>query len=345
MNTTIKRSAFALIFLAIGIFFFYHEAEEKPVPYQTNSGYIFGTYYRITYQSNDDLHEAILARLQQFDASLSMFNQESIISRINHNEEVKTDADFEAMFTLAKEVSLLSDGAFDITVAPLVNAWGFGFKNKAQVTPQFIDSLLAHVGFEKVALSNHHVQKADPRIMLDAGAIAKGQGCDVVAALLQANGCTNFLIDIGGEAVCRGNNPKGEKWKVAITKPNDDPTGQKNELQDIIAAHNLCMATSGNYRQFYYENGARRSHTIDPRTGYPVEHNLLSATVIAPSCMQADALATACMVLGTEDAITMINALNTLSPTDSIACYLIFATDSTNSVLISDNMAQYLQSK
>ncbi len=339
MNTNIRRGAFALIIIAIGLFFFFYEAEESTsrAPYQTNAGYIFGTYYRITYQSPNDLHEAILARLQQFDASLSMFNPASIIARINRGENVQTDADFEAMFHLAKEVSTISKGTFDITVAPLVNAWGFGFKNKENITTQIIDSLRSTIGFEKISLVDHHVQKADPRIMLDAGAIAKGQGCDVVATLLQDNGCANFLIDIGGEVVCRGCNPKGDKWTVGIVKPNDDPTGQHNELIELIAAHNLCMATSGNYRQFYYENGTRRSHTIDPRTGYPVNHNLLSATVIAPTCMQADALATACMVLGTEDALNMINAL------DSVACYLIFATDSTHTIRMSDHMSQYLQ--
>ncbi len=336
---TLQRSIFAILIIAFGAFFFFEKTEENPavVPYQTNTGNIFGTYYRITYQSKTDLHNQILARLQQFDASLSMFNQNSILSRINRNEEVTTDADFEAMFRLAKEVSMLSEGAFDITVAPLVNAWGFGFKNKEHITPEVVDSLLQYVGFENISLANHRVHKLHPNIMLDAGAIAKGQGCDVVADLLRTHHSDNFLVDIGGEVVCQGNNPKGEEWKVGIVKPQDDPTGQQNELQEVIASDNLCMATSGNYRQFYYENGARRSHTIDPRTGYPVQHNLLSATVIAPSCMQADALATACMVLGTNAALEMINGL------DSVECYLIYADESNNKVAQSKGMNRYLQ--
>ncbi len=335
-SSFLKRSVFAIFFIALGFLFFFNEAEDQPTPYQSNIGNIFGTYYRITYQSETDLHEAILARLQAFDASLSMFNKNSIISHINRNEEVTTDADFEAMFTLAEEVSALSDGAFDITVAPLVNAWGFGFKHKADVTPAMVDSLLQVVGFANVSLRDHRVYKTRTDVMLDAGAIAKGQGCDVVASLLRENGSQNFLVDIGGEVVCQGNNAKGDKWRVGIVKPTDDPTGQTNELQEVIASSDLCMATSGNYRQFYYENGMRRSHTIDPRTGYPVEHNLLSATVIAPSCMQADALATACMVLGTDDALAMINAL------DSVECYLIYATDTTNTVVQSDGFETYL---
>ncbi len=332
----IKRSAFAVI-IAIGLVFYFYEADESVAPYQSNTGRIFGTYYKITYQSDTDLHEAILARLQAFDASLSMFNDSSILARINRNEDVATDADFEAMFELAERVSSLSDGAFDITVAPLVNAWGFGLRNRETVTPEVIAELMNNVGYTKVSLQEHRVYKSCPNIMLDAGAIAKGQACDVIGVLLQENGCSNFLVDIGGEVVCKGNNPKGEKWKVGIVKPIDDPTGQQNSLQEVLATHDLCMATSGNYRQYYYENGARRSHTIDPRTGYPVEHNLLSATIVAPTCMEADALATACMVLGTEDALAMINAL------DSVECYLIYAVDSTNAVLQSDGFGLYLQ--
>ncbi len=333
----IKRSAFALVFIAVGLLFYFYESDEKIAPYQSNTGKIFGTYYKIIYQSDVDLHDAILARLKAFDASLSMFNDSSIISRVNRNEEVTTDADFEAMFTLAEEVSALSGGAFDITVAPLVNAWGFGFKNKETVTPEGIAELMNNVGYTKVSLRERRVYKSCSDIMLDAGAIAKGQACDVIGALLQNYGCCNFLVDIGGEVVCKGRNPKGEKWKVGIVKPIDDPTGQQNSLQEVLATHDLCMATSGNYRQYYYENGTRRSHTIDPRTGYPVEHNLLSATVIAPTCMEADALATACMVLGTQDALAMINAL------DSVECYLIYAVDSTNAVLQSDGFVRYLQ--
>ncbi len=334
----IKRGAFALFFIALGLLFYFYESDEqKAIPYQTNSGNIFGTYYKITYQSEEDLHEAILSRLQDFDASLSMFNPNSIISRINRNEEVTTDTDFETMFALAEEVSALSDGAFDITVAPLVNAWGFGFRNKEFVTFETIDSLLPYVGFANVSLIDHRVHKYHPNIMLDAGAIAKGQGCDVIASLLKDHKCLNFLVDIGGEVVCYGKNAKGGKWKVGIVKPNDDPTGRQNELQEVIASSDLCMATSGNYRQFYYENGARRSHTIDPRTGYPVEHNLLSATVIAPSCMQADALATACMVLGPEKALEMIEQI------DSVACYLIYATPDGTATLQSRNMEELIE--
>ena len=175
------------------------------------------------------------------------------------------------------------------------------------------------MGYEKVRLENHCLQKDDERITLDASAIAKGYACDVVADLLRENGCENLLVDIGGEVVLQGLNDKGKPWRVGITRPTIDATGVEKELQEVVESSNLCMATSGNYLQYYFVDGKRRSHTIDPRTGYPVEHSLLSATIKASSCMRADALATACMVLGQKEALNMIECI------PDAACYLIVA--------------------
>ena len=172
--------------------------------------------------------------------------------------------------------------------------------------------------------------------MLDASAIAKGQACDVVASLLKDKGCSNLLVDIGGEVVLQGVNDEGKPWRVGITKPIDDITGTQNELQEIISSTSLAMATSGNYRQFYYENGVRRSHTIDPRSGYPVNHTLLSATVIAADCMTADALATACMVLGKDSAMLMIGKA------DDTECYLIYSCNDTTAVCMTEGMQKIL---
>ena len=294
--------------------------------YYHHQGNIFGTYYQIRYEGSEDLHEAIKERLQDFDGSLSMFNPNSVISQINRNESVVADSLFERMYVEAYAISELSGGAFDITVAPLVNAWGFG-KNGALGTESKkflsekskIDSIKAFVGYEKVRLENHHLHKADERITLDACAIAKGYACDIVANLLRDHECDNLLVDIGGEVVLEGVNDKGEAWRVGITRPTIDATGVEKELQEVIESTDMCMATSGNYLQYYYVDGQRRSHTIDPRTGYPVDHSLLSATVKASSCMRADALATACMVLGAEDALAMIER------SQDAACYLIVA--------------------
>ena len=301
--------------------------------YFHHQGNIFGTYYNIRYEGSEDLHDSILLRLQTFDRSLSMFNPQSVISRINRNDSVTTDTLFEAMFHEAMAISQLSHGAFDITVRPLVNAWGFGNKSQEpalRIQSVQIDSIKVFVGYDKVRLDGHQLLKSDPRITLDASAIAKGYACDVVADLLREKGCDNLLVDIGGEVVLQGVNDKGKAWRVGITRPTIDATGAEQELQEVIASHHLCMATSGNYLQYYFVDGQRRSHTIDPRTGYPVHHSLLSATVTASSCMRADALATACMVLGEEEALRMIET------TTDAACYLIVADCDTLRVITSE---------
>ena len=302
--------------------------------YYHHQEHIFGTYYNIRYEGTEDLHHAIQQRLQAFDHSLSMFNPNSVISHINRNDSIQTDSLFEAMYHEAHTISQLSGGAFDITVAPLVNAWGFGIKSQEPRTKSQdinLDSIKAFVGYEHIRLNSHHLEKDDSRITLDASAIAKGYACDVVADLLRKNGCQNLLVDIGGEVVLQGVNDKGNAWRVGITRPTIDATGAEKELQEVIASNSLCMATSGNYLQYYFVNGERRSHTIDPRSGYPVQHSLLSATVVARSCMRADALATACMVLGDKEAITMIEA------TEDAACYLLVADSDTLRVVTSRN--------
>ncbi|MCM1034746.1 MAG: FAD:protein FMN transferase [Paludibacter sp.] len=329
-------SAALLIIVAAVFLWCFPDKEDASEKYYINQGYIFGTYYNIRYEASADLENDILAELARFDRSLSTFNDSSVISRINKNENVLTDAYFDTMYATAQRIAQQTHGAFDITVAPLVNVWGFGFRNKEQVTPSMIDSLLTFVGYKTISLSEHRLQKTDERTMLDASAIAKGQACDVVAALLQGKGLANWLVDIGGEVVCQGLNDKGELWKVGITKPQDDTSGTQNELQEVIASTSLCMATSGNYRQFYYENGIKRSHTIDPRTGYPVNHSLLSATVIASSCMEADALATTCMVLGADSALMLIEQL------PDVACYLICAEGDSLTVRTNQRMKNYL---
>lgn len=296
---------------------------DKPTKqYFHNQGNIFGTYYNIRYESTQDLHDSIKLRLQDIDEAMSMFNPQSIISSINRNEATYTNELFETMYEEAFEISTISKGAFDITVAPLVNAWGFGTNHQApkvKAEDINIDSIMTFVGFDKVSLTHHQIQKKDPRISLDASAIAKGYACDVIAHLLREHDCHNLLVEIGGEVVLQGVNANGSPWRVGISRPTIDADGMTKELQEIIQSSDLCMATSGNYLQYYYVDGQRRSHTIDPRTGYPVEHSLLSATVTAKSCMRADALATACMVLGHENALQMIES------TPDAACYLIIA--------------------
>lgn len=272
--------------------------QQQPVPYQKNMGPVFGTKYHITYQCDSDLHESIKAELMKVDFSLSPYNEKSVITAINQNRQVKVDSMFSYVFKMAMQISEDTEGAFDITVAPLVNAWGFGFKTGVEPSAQMVDSLMQIVGYQKVSLSDDYVQKEDDRIMLDCSAIAKGYGSDVVAQFLRSRGITNFMVEIGGEIVTSGVNPEGVPWKIGVTKPNDDPLASEVKLQTRLHVTDKAMATSGNYRNFYYKHGKKYAHTIDPKTGYPVQHNILSATVLADQCALADAYATSFMVMG-----------------------------------------------
>ena len=272
------------------------------MPYQHNRGQIFGTFYSITYQCDNDLQKEIEAELKKVDQALSMFNKESIISKINRNEKVELNEMFLQVFTLAQKVSQDTDGAFDITVAPLVNAWGFGFKTGDQPSVVSIDSLMSTVGYNKISLKGRQVFKENKNTMLDCSAIAKGYGSDVVAAFLKKRGIENFMVEIGGEVVTQGISEKRVPWRIGVTKPTEDSLSIGDELQTVLNVTNKAMATSGNYRNFYYKGGKKYAHTIDPKTGYPVQHSLLSATVLANNCATADAYATSFMVMGIEKA-------------------------------------------
>ena len=295
--------------------------QQRAMPYQMNSGMVFGTVYNITYECDSDLHQAIKAELQKVDNSLSPFNEHSVITAINQNQDVKPDEMFLTVFNKAMEISRETDGAFDITVAPLVNAWGFGFKNGSQPNRQQVDSLRRLIGYEKVILKNDRIVKQSPDIMLDCSAIAKGYGSDVVARFLQQQGVKNFMVEIGGEVVTSGVNPQRLPWRIGVTKPTDDSLSIKGEIQSVLNVTDLAMATSGNYRNFYYKGGKKYAHTIDPKTGYPVQHSLLSATVLAKDCATADAYATSFMVLGID------GAKKVLERHPELMAYFIYADD------------------
>ena len=291
-----------LLSLIVGSILILH----KQPGFRTDRGFIFGTVYQITYQSDEDLKAEIEERLHMVDNSLSPFNKHSVITAVNNNDSVVLDSMFVEVFRMAEEIANQTGGAFDISVAPLVNAWGFGFKNKIEPTDAAIDSIRRFIGFDKVRLSDDNppvVLKKDDRLMLDCGAIAKGYGVDQVAALLRERGIKNFMVDIGGEVVVSGKNPKMNKWRIGINKPEEDSLSLNNELEAVLMLENQALATSGNYRNFYYKGGKRYAHTIDPRSGKPVQHNILSASVIAPNCALADAYATSFMVMGLDSAL------------------------------------------
>ena len=294
-------------------------SQQHNTPYQHNAGFIFGTTYNITYQSDIDLQKDIEREMNKVNASLSTFEPQSVISKVNQNRNVRLDNMFTEVFTLAEEISRETGGAFDITVAPLVNEWGFGFKTGMPPDKHVIDSLKQLIGYQKVRLAGGRVVKTDPRIMLDCSGIAKGYGSDVVANFLRSKGIDNFMVEIGGEIVTCGISPERVPWRIGVTKPVDDSLQQQQELQTVLNVTDKAMATSGNYRNFYYKGGKKYAHTINPKTGYPVQHNILSATVIADRCAVADAYATSFMVMGLD------KAQKVLEKHPELMAYLIYA--------------------
>lgn len=273
---------------------------DKKKVYIEDQGEIFHTTFHIKYEYDRSLYNEIMEELEKFDHSLNPFKENSIISDVNNNKPVELDSFFVAVFNKSEEISKITEGRFDITCSPLVNAWGFGFKNMEHVTPQVIDSLEKFVGYTKIRMENGKIIKTDPRVQVNTSAIAKGYSCDVIANLLQRHGIQNYMIEIGGEIAMKGKNDKGECWRIGVDKAIDDSTAMHRELQTILAICDKCVATSGNYRNYYVKDGKKFAHTIDPTTGYPAEQDILGATVLANDCMTADAYATAFMASGLE---------------------------------------------
>ena len=290
------------------------QANNEPGSFTQLEGTVFHTVYHIQYEGSADYHDDIKQLFREFDGSLSMFNDTSIISRINRCDTSVVVNDYvRTVLEKSLQVSELTQGAYDITVAPLVNLWGFGFKNADGVSQHTVDSILQFVGYEKIHLTQDgHVLKDDPRIILDASSIAKGYMCDVVADYLRSRDVSNFMVEIGGEITCGGHNSKGKLWSVGINEPIEDSLSTSNVLRDIMHITDCSVATSGNYRNFYYKDGRRYAHIIDPHTGYPAQYDILSSTVVAPNCITADALATSFMVLGSQRSLRILEADTTL---------------------------------
>jgi thiamine biosynthesis lipoprotein len=302
--------------------------KQNKIELQRITGMIQGSTYSIVYENKPKIEPEELKRIVEkifhdFDMSLSVYNDSSIISRINRNENVTVDTFFTESFNRSQEISKMSDGAFDITVGPLVRAWGFGPDGHKNFDKSKLDSLLKLVGFEKVTIKNNHLIKSDPGICLDMNAIAQGYSSDVLCRYFEGLGLKNFLIEVGGEIMARGDKG-GDYWKIGIDKPIDNNMTPGRNLQAIIKIKNRGMSTSGNYRKFYIENGIKYSHEIDPKTGYPARNTLLSATIIADDCATADGYATACMVMGTDKSIEFLNRHKELD------AYLVYSDEEGN---------------
>ena len=297
-----------LAFLIIGTIIILSQSKPAKPEYRSAQGLVFGTRYNITYLYNADLKPYIEHTLALVDSALSMFNPQSTISAVNSSASIQvTDTMFLKVYRRAMEISDWTNGAFDITVAPAVNAWGFGLKHAENIRQITIDSLRQIIGYKKIHESDGLITKDDARIMLDCSAIAKGFGSDMVAEMFRSKGINDFMVEIGGEIVVSGHNPKGKFWNIGISKPVDDSLSINNELQTVIPVTDIAMATSGNYRNFYVKDGRKYAHTIDPHTCMPVSHSLLSATVFAADCATADALATSMMVMGLDSAQALLS--------------------------------------
>lgn len=314
----------------------------KKIPPVEIIGEAQGTYYHIIYFDSEerDFQVEIDSILDAFDQSVSLWVPGSVLSKVNNNiEGVLLDKYFIDNFHLSKKVAKETNGAFDFTIGPLVKAWGFGYDNHKQVDSVIIDSLLKIVGYGKVDIINNRIVKQNKNTTFDFNAIAQGYSVDVIGEFLKSKQIENFLVDIGGEVKAIGKKTDGSPWKVGIERPPKDPDNPR-DLTAIIALENQSVATSGNYRKFFEKDGIRYSHTINPATGYPASHNLLSVSVITNNTALADAYATACMIMGLEKSIAFIEARSDLEAffinSNDAGDYDVYATDGFSSLIISE---------
>jgi len=335
-----KYARYFLAAILIGAVIYVLTRNNEAGPYISIAGFTQGTTYHMTYQSpgtdSVDLQEEIEALLAEFDQSLSTYIDTSLISRINRNLTDRTDPYFQTVFSEAARMYEITGGAFDITVGPLIDAWGFGRGGKMEMTDEVIDSLMQYVGMPRVRIEGGRVVKDLQEIRLDVNAIAQGYAVDVVAAFLDDLKIKNYMVEIGGELTTKGLSPRGDHWKVGIDKPSFGNLVPGQDLQEVVALSGQSLASSGNYRKFYEVDGQKIVHTVDPTTGYTKMSNLLSVTIITEDCITADALATSCMVLGLEEAKKLIESQDVealLIFTDDDGLYLEWTTDGMKSLM------------
>ena len=291
-----RRYVAIIVALAVAIAMLYCSRDHKR--FYTSEGVVWTTDYHITYEASQDLSDSIQLILGNIDISVSPYNKASLITALNENKTRLVDAYIKRLLEASVQIHRESGGAYDPTVMPLVNAWGFGYKSGQMPTRAQLDSILAFVGLDKVALHGDSLSKQDPRVMLDFSSIAKGMACDEIGRMLERNGARNWLVEIGGEVMASGVNKRGTAWQVSVDMPTDEQDGVSHESAMTLALDSGAVATSGNYRKWRMEGGNKVSHIIDPHTGDSRAGTLLSVTVIAGDCMSADAWATACMVMG-----------------------------------------------
>lgn len=312
-------SRLAVVVMLISMFGCAQPASDE---YVRIEGVGIGTTYRIIARAQSDripeIKESVDRIFDEMTASMSIFDSTSLISRINRNETDSTDMHIRMVLSLARSINAISYGMYDVTVAPLTKVYGFA-GGEAQAQPN-IDSLLEFVGMDKVRVEEERIVKDDPRLQLDFNSIAKGYTVDCIASEIERLNIEDYMVEVGGEIACRGRNPRGSDWRIAVDSPYDGNMNPGVNCQVIIAMSDRALATSGNYRRYYINNeGQKIAHTINPKTGESVITNLLSATIIASTAAEADALGTMCMSLGLEGAKEIISDIS------GVDAYLISA--------------------
>ena len=288
--------------------------------FQKFEGNALGTYYAVTYKGaeNPSLQKGVDSILNSINETFSIFNPNSITSKINDNQEVTLNKDFIEVFTIAKQIGQETDGALDITIGPLVNLWGFGKDDRnTDLTQEVIDSVLTLIGYQKVHFEENKITKDNPCSQLNFNALAKGYAVDKVADYMVAQGYKDCVVDIGGEIVAKGKKYHDQEWNIGLQTPTRTRDGEMR-ADETFHLRDRAVATSGNYRNYIEENGERYTHIIDPKTGRPEKSNLLSVTVIADRCVVADAYATAFMVMG------MDKTKNYLKDHPELTCIFIY---------------------
>lgn len=281
-----------------------------------------GTYYSISYydSQNRNFQNEIDSLLDAFNFIASVYEEQSILSRINRNENPDLNAEFIELFNTAQDISMATNGYFDVTIGPLINAWGFGPNRKDTLPESEIENIKKIIGYKKVSIEDNKLVKEQPEIILNYNAIAQGFSADIIGRYLSSKNIDNYLIDVGGEILAKGHKPNQEEWKIGIEKPSESKDSDR-QLFATVSITNKAVATSGNYRKYYERNGKKYSHSICPHSGYPVEHSLLSVTVIAENAAIADGYATAFMVMGKEKAEVFLKN----NPDKKLDAYFIYS--------------------
>ncbi len=278
--------------------------------YRTSDGMIWNTTYHITYEGTPELEDSIMSVLNNIGKSLNVFDSTSLVSRANLTDTIVVDNNFISVYNTSRSIKARSNGMFDPTLSPLIDAWGFGRGHTPTADTARIAEILPYVGLWKTWLSGDTLIKEDPRISFNFSAVAKGYACDEVAAMFKRNRVSNYLVEIGGEIALGGVSPQSDLWKISIDRPVAGDSSVNHDSAAVIRVTDAGIATSGNYRNFRREGGHTLGHTISPETGRPVTTDVISATIIAPNAMMADATATACMAAGSEVAKALINEMN-----------------------------------